>query len=152
MKSDRISQTAKKIEDFSLVQSGWHYGEGKTPKPEIITMALTLNDELSKAGFARTNAFLGLDGEIRVTAYDDAIYFELTIEPNEQITFLLEKNDKEMRYDENLSLNKALQYINEWREIAWSSSALSTSTTTIPTKNASPALPLSHQATAVEFP
>ena len=152
MKSDRMAQTAKKIEDFSFVQSGWHYGEGKTPKPEIITMALTLNDELSKAGFTRTNAFLGLDGEIRVTAYHDAIYFELTIEPNEQITFLLEKNDKEISYDENISLDKALQYIKELREIIWSSSALSTSTTTIPTKNASPALPLNHQAMAVEFP
>jgi len=104
MKSNRISQTAKKIEDFALVQTGWHYGEGKTPKPEIITIALNLNDEFSKAGFARTNAFLGLDGEIRVTAYHDAIYFELTIEPNQQITFLLEKNDKEMSYEENISL------------------------------------------------
>lgn len=115
-------------------------------------MALTLNDELSKAGFAKTNAFLGLDGEIRVTAYHDAIYFELTIEPNEQITFLLEKNDKEMSYEENISLDKVRQYIEELREIIWSSSALSTSTTTIPTKNASPALPLNHQAMAVESP
>ncbi len=152
MKSDRISQTAKKIEDFSFVHSGWHYGEGKTPKPEIITMALTLNDEFSKAGFARTNAFLGLDGEIRVTAYHDDIYFELTIEPNGQITFLLEKDDQEMSYEESISLDKALQYIKERREMIWSSSALSTSTTTIPIKNASPALPLSHQATAAEFP
>jgi len=111
MKSDRISQTAKKIEDFTLVQSGWHYGEGKTPKPEIITMALTLNDEFSKAGFTKTNAFLGLDGEIRVTAYHDAIYLELTIEPNEQITFLFEKNDKEMSYEENISLDKVRQCI-----------------------------------------
>jgi len=152
MKSDRISQTAKKIEDFTSVQSGWHYGEGKTPKPEIITMALTLNDEFSKAGFTKTSAFLGLDGEIRVTAYHDAIYLELTIEPNEQITFLLEKNDEEMSYEENISLDKVRQYIEELREIIWSSSALSTGTTTIPTKNASPALPLNHQAMAVESP
>jgi len=152
MKSDRISQTAKKIEDFSFVQAGWHYGEGKTPRPEIITMALTLNDEFSKAGFAKTNAFLGLDGEISVTAYHDAIYFELTIEPNEQITFLLEKNDKEMSYEENISLDKALQYIKERREIIWSSSALSTSGTTIPIEGVSTVLPSDHQAMAVEFP
>lgn len=152
MKPDRISQTEKKIEDFSLVQAGWHFGEGKTPKREIIRMALSLNEEFSQAGFARTNAFLGLDGEIRVTAYHDDLYFELTIEPNEQITFLLEKNDKEINCEENISLDKACQYIKERRESLWNSSGLSTSTISIPTKDASPALPLNPPAMAAEFP
>jgi hypothetical protein len=65
---------------------------------------------LSNAGFATTNAFLGLDGEIRLTAYHNSIYFELTIEPNGKIVLLLEKNDQEIDYEENISLDKACQY------------------------------------------
>jgi hypothetical protein len=152
MKSERIYRTAKKIFGFLLVQPGWHYGGGKTPKPEIINVALTINDELSDAGFTKTNAFLGVDGEIRVTAYHSSMYFEATIEPNEQITFLFEQNDVEIDYEENASLNKVRQYIGNLREKLWSSSASFIKATMIPTRDDSQALLLNHQVMAVESP
>ncbi len=152
MKSERIYQTAKKIFGFLLVQPGWHYTDGKTPKSEIINIALTINDELADAGFTRTNAFLGIDGEIRVTAYHSSMYFEATIEPNEQITYLFEQNDMEIEYEENASLDKVRQYIVNLREKIWSSFASFIKVTMIPTRDDSQALLLNHQMMVVESP
>lgn len=152
MKTDRIQKTASKISEFLLFQSGWHYGSGKTPEREIVNIALTINDELAKVGFAKTNAFLGIDGEIMVTAYHDSIYFEVTIEANKQISFLLEQDDIEIDYEESTLLNNVRHYIRNLREKLWSLSGSSIKVTTIPIGEDLQVLLLNHQVMEVASP
>ncbi len=149
---ERIEQTAEKIMGFRQVQPGWHYGSGTQPSQETIDKALQLNAEASRAGFTETNAFLGIDGEIQVTAYHGPIYLELTVEPDGEVTFAFEQGDEEMAYEENLSLQEARERIGKFRGITWVSFGLSIRATTIPKKDASKVLLFDHPAMVAEYP
>jgi len=125
-----IENTASRIKAFRQIQSGWHYGTGLPPSQETVNTALKLNVEARYAGFPKTNAFLGTDGEIRVTAYHGPLYLELTVEASGKVTLLLEQGDTEIAYEENLSLQEALAQMRKLRGLTWALSGLSISTTT----------------------
>ncbi len=147
----RIQQTEKKISAFRQLQVGWHYGGGIPPKPEVIHKALTLNVEAERVGFTKTNAFLGVEGEIRVTAYQGQLYLELTVEPDETVTFVAEQNGSELAYEENLDFDGALTRIRSFRGTTWASSGLFTSATTTKILDVSKALPSNHLAMVAEY-
>lgn len=152
MNNDRIFQTAQKIISFLDFQPGWHFGEGKTPSKNIVDAALALNDELKNAGFNKTSAFLGTSGEIMVTAYHGLYYLEFTIEPNKSVTLLLEHDDNEIEYKENLELSEAFLHIKRFRGLlAWSSYASSICITTTTTIDALRALPSNLPILTEEF-
>jgi hypothetical protein len=148
---DRISQTTQKIKSFRDLPVGWHYGSGVPPTDETIRKALLLNAEAGFAGFRKTNAFPGTDGEIQVTAYHESIYLELMLELDGRVIFIYEHNDKEIAY-EGLTLNEAIARIRTFRGLTWALSGLSTSGTTTPIKSDSQASPSNLLATGVESP
>jgi len=100
-----------KIEDFATLRAGWCYGEGVGFSQESIAAALKVARSLLAHGFGQLDAFPGINGEIRVTAYVGACYFEFTIEPDLAVTFVREWHEKEVDYRSGLSLPDCLSRI-----------------------------------------
>lgn len=102
------AQTEAKILSFRELPVGWHFGGGAPPSQETIDSALRLNREAMLLGFEKTNAFPGIEGEIQVTAYLDTFSFEFTIERDGAITFVKEQADRELVYEQGLTLDEAI--------------------------------------------
>ena len=118
--------TANRIRSFEKLPQGWHYGEGCPPQREIIDAALELNNKARDSGFLETDAFPGIDGEIRVTVYQGPDYLEFTVESNGTITFVHESEDQELTCEEGLALEETKEKIEAFAEHLWGSSDLST--------------------------
>jgi hypothetical protein len=102
-----------KINEFESLENGWCYGEGKSFAKATINNATEIFYVFFKLGIDKTDAFPGLDGEIRVTGYDSEHYFELTLEDNGLATYLYEKNDEEEKYFEDIGLTEAIEKAKE---------------------------------------
>lgn len=103
-----VAQTAEKILSFSELPVGWHYGDGAPPANETIDAALRLNEEAAQAGFEKTNAFPGVEGEVQVTAWIGSLCLEFTIERDGRITFVQEQAQREIAYESALTLDEAV--------------------------------------------
>lgn len=121
---------AQKIRSFQDIPVGWCYGEGATFQPGIIDSATKLHSYALSKGFFETDAFPGVNGEIRITLYKDKYYLEFTIENNESITFAHEKDDNEVLYKENITYDDALKLIDFFWDEIWNSSEYCTATIT----------------------
>jgi hypothetical protein len=106
--------TAEKISQFANLPFGWHYGFGLPPDTETIHRALLVEAALREASFQETNAFPGLDGEIQVTGYHEALCVELTVEPNSRVTFVAQQAQQEIAH-EDLTYAQALKRIEAWK-------------------------------------
>src|ERR1700683_2990257 len=82
--------TSEKILDFADIEDGWHFGEGAAISKKAIRDASRLYDTLIEYGFYETDAFPGLSGEVRVTAYWGDCYFEFTRERDGTWSFIEE--------------------------------------------------------------
>lgn len=85
-----------KIEDFETLRAGWCYGEGMQFSKQSVDSARRVALSLLRQGFEQLDAFPGMNGEIRVTAYDGDSYFEFTIDPDDAVTFVCERNGTAM--------------------------------------------------------
>ena len=104
-----VPETKAKLISFAELENGWHYGEGVPAKPEVIASALAILDKLSSVGIERVNAFPGIAGEARVTAYIEDDYHEFTVETNGIISYVHEQLDEEVESREGLLLHRALE-------------------------------------------
>ena len=128
----------RKILQFQNLKPGWHLGIGVTPTPYAIQQAFGLHLELVSHGFVLTNAFPGPNGEVQVTAYQDDWFVEITVEPNSEkgITFVFEKADEELVYQEGLTVQAVKTFIKEAQHAIWPTSAsLILFTSTLTEKN-----------------
>jgi hypothetical protein len=148
---DDFRHTDQKIIGFKKLQVGWHYGRGIPPTDDAVSKARALNIEALRAGFKKTNAFPGIDGEIQVTAYHQSIYLELTIELDGMITFVYERDDQEIAY-EKVTFDEVITKIRKFRGLTWALSGLSTSSTTTPIEGDSEVLPSDLPAMGAAFP
>lgn len=102
-----------KIKDFLNLEPGWCYGEGKTFTAKDTSIAEQITTHLLSSGFSNLDAFPGLNGEIRITAYFKTHYLEFTLESGNYITFLHENSNKELEYQENINLKNCFKKIKE---------------------------------------
>lgn len=110
----KFKEIKRKIESFSKLPIGWHYGDGAIPSARNIRSALSLLTSAKLLGFDRFNAFPGIDGEIQVTVYDGADFYQFTIEPNLELTVVHEHNQDEVFYQERVSIDDALAKLEEF--------------------------------------
>ncbi len=143
--------SSKKVDSFSNLPNGWHYGQGVPPLAQVIDKAKKLNDLALNVGFKGANAFPGIEGEIQLTVYFRDIYLEFTIPPDGLITYVYELDHQEIEY-EQISYNQAIAKIRSFRGIIWASSELLVRSTTISIRNAFKVSHSSHPAKMVEFP
>ena len=100
-----------KISEFPSLDDGWCYGEGLRFLPATMDMAKQIVISFLSSGFSTIDAFPGLNGEIRVTAYEANHYLEFSLGSNGLSTFVHEKNDQEIAYEENIGLRGCCEKI-----------------------------------------
>jgi len=112
--------TKDKILEFSNLKKGWHFGKGVPPTKKILQLAVDLAGRVALSGF-RSNAFPGVDGEIMVTVYHGEDYLEFTFETNGTVTFVWEKGEAEIAYEEELTVDQAKRRLDAFGEKIWKS-------------------------------
>jgi hypothetical protein len=85
-------KTLKKIETFSDLPAGWHYGKGRAASVSTVSRAKDIFTQYVQVGFLTTDAFPGKDGEIMITGYKDNFYVECTVENNGRYSVIGEKD------------------------------------------------------------
>ncbi|SRR5216684_6968634 len=133
-------ETAQKIWGFLKYPNGWHFGDGSTPSRAKVKEALILNNAAAKVGL-QTNAFLGTEGEVRLTIYHQHIYLQLTIEGDNSVEYVREEGEIETARTPGLRLNEALSILENFEIELCLSSVSSTATSTIQSKDTSKTLP-----------
>ena len=108
--------TERKLQEFKNLQNGWHYGEGVSFQQAIIDNTISLHQEAIRLTLFETNAFPGLNGEIMLAIYSGVHYLEFTLEPDDSVTFYREKDNEEICYQEELSLDKAKVKIEQFKK------------------------------------
>ena len=116
--------TEDKIRSFRQLPEGWHYGEGGPPAQRTVTRALAILKAAHSYGFLWADAFPGIEGEIRVTAYEGPHYLEFTVAADRRITFVRELDNVEVACEENLSLGQAKSMLHQMADQIWSLSDL----------------------------
>lgn len=108
-----METTIVKIKSFEKLQPGWSFGEGSQFEKDILTKGIKLIKIAGSFGFKETDAFPGLNGEVMVTLYLEENYWEFTIQPDRNVTFVQEKNDETIIYEEGLSFKTAISKLKE---------------------------------------
>ena len=123
--------TRSKIKGFAEYVAGWHFGEGVPPSQDIIERASRIETYLRILGFAETDAFLGISGEVMVTGYRGNHYIEVLAEVDGQFGLVYEHGDDERINEEHHSEQDLRDKLKELVDQLWNASDLSTSNTTI---------------------
>lgn len=144
------SDVLLKIASFAKLAVGWSYGEGGPIPQDTLRMAKQIAVNLITTGFTKTDAFPGLSGEARVTAYEGDRYFEFTVEADQSITVLYEVNSEEVEYMEGMKLNSVTKKIREYRSLC-ESCVPSTKSTMMRTASDSNPSRLNRRLTAAGF-
>jgi len=136
-----VKETEEKIASFAELEAGWHYGRGNGVPREIIDAAVTLLFCFVMAGFKKTDAFPGVDGEVMVTAYDGDHAVSVTVERDRTYTISHEIGKEERLYEPGLSEVDAYRNLLETAQVVMGQECLisfsSTSNTSIRTEASS---------------
>jgi hypothetical protein len=123
------NKTRDKLVGFAYLEAGWNFGRGVPAKEPALKTALTLLDDLNKAGFQETDAYPGDDGSVMVSAYALPDYCDFDVKPSGLITVVHAREDDELFYQERMSLEEAQRTIKEFALQQWRTSDCLISTT-----------------------
>lgn len=87
-----IDATLTKINDFALLEEGWHFGDGEKFDRKTILRARDALQIFKSNFFFETDAFPGFKNDLRITAYRENIYIEFTINDLNDFDFTVEIN------------------------------------------------------------
>lgn len=104
-------ETSKKISNFLTFKRGWSFGDGEPFSKVRIEESLKFHSTLIQTGWLQTDAFPGVNGEIRVTAYAHDTYLEFTLEADGTWTFYHEVNNLLNERVKNLSFEQVCEKI-----------------------------------------
>jgi len=129
-------QTFAKLLRFVNYPAGWNYGVGMPPDIGVVAVAVKINQAAVKAGL-ETDAFLGVDGEVRVAVYHRSTYLQFTVDERCLVEYVREEGDEELQRIIDLTTEGALSILESFELELWRSSVSSTVTTTMPTEGVS---------------
>ncbi len=144
-----IAQTIEKVNDFTELQPGWHFGEGVTPEERIREKAIQFLRYGEYMGITRANAFPGVDGQIQITFYYEDSMLELNIEADGTVTIAEDEGREQIYFKEGASEIDARTKLREFSEKIWNSSESSIESITIPSAEIFPVRRSSLQAIKV---
>ncbi|MCI0389134.1 MAG: hypothetical protein MOB07_10280 [Acidobacteria bacterium] len=119
--------TRHKIVGFVYLPTGWNFGKGVPAKEQAVKGALTLLDDLEKAGFEKTDAYPGDGGSVMVSAYALPDYYDFDVKPCGEVTVAHGRGDEDVSYQEGMSIEEAQSKIKEFALRQWHTSDYSTS-------------------------
>jgi hypothetical protein len=141
----------KKVLSFLKLAPGWHFGEGVPPSRERVNKALSLVQHADWWGL-ETDAFPGIDGEVRVTIYCEEDYLEFTIEKDESIIFYQESGSTVLTPDETVTFEDALKKIRLLGSEIWRNTSESSTQSTSTSKKSDGKVLHLRAPQAAEFP
>ncbi len=106
-----MQTTLAKIQSFAQFRHGWSFGEGIGFAQSTLNRAIQLAKTAHTLGFHETDAFPGLNGEVMVTVYQGREYWEFTLQPTETITFVYEKDEEIVTYEDGLPFEFAVSLL-----------------------------------------
>ncbi len=105
------------LASFSELAEGWHYGEGGPIKAELIRAASEIyRFAKSSIGFAGTEVFPGVYGEILLSFRSGRNLLEITINPNGKMDFLWEFEGRKVQDEENLCKAEVIENLHKARQ------------------------------------
>lgn len=129
-------ETFGKIIGFIQYPNGWNYGTGQSPATKVVAAAFKINEAAFKAGL-ETDAFLSVDGEVRVTIYHRSTYLQFTVDERCLVEYVREEGNEELQRIIDLTTEGAISILEMFELELWRSSVSSTVTTTMPTGDVS---------------
>lgn len=138
-----LSETQLKMDAFKDLKPGWHYGQGHSPSEALIQKAKAIAKMLQMEFFCLVDTFLGIEGEIQVTAYPGQYFIEVNLLNDGNLELYVELIDQEEIIDlENLSMVELMRHLKIFKHAKlWKSFAFypkSTLTKNYPDFPASP--------------
>lgn len=121
-----VSKALKKLNSFSELERGWHYGSGLPISGEVLSYAREMLSLFESFGISNTNAFPGRDGEVLLTGHRGGIYIGLTIEASLLVTLVCEDGGEDARYVENCGKEQIKAELKSVAAEKWLTSDLST--------------------------
>jgi hypothetical protein len=106
-----MQSTPEKIQSFAYFEAGWSFGEGVGFAQNTLNKASQLAKTAHTLGFHETDAFPGLNGEVMVTVYQGNEYWEFTLLPTETLTFVYERDEETLTYEEGLPFEFAISLL-----------------------------------------
>ncbi len=103
--------TYEKIQSFAAYRPGWSFGEGVEFTQPLLNKSLQLAKTAHALGFHKSDAFPGLNGEVMITIYRETEYWEFTIQPDESLSFVYEKGNSTVIYEEGLPFEFAISVL-----------------------------------------
>ncbi|MER8938743.1 hypothetical protein NKH82_04450 [Mesorhizobium sp. M0915] len=123
--------TADKIKSFENLVVGWNFGEGVPVLGREVTRALSALDLMRQFGLSITDAFPGLDGEVKVTSYKDDYYVQYIVSPNTLATVIAYKGDTLLHRYRDISDQEARKRLGAVAGEIWHTSGSLTSRNTM---------------------
>jgi hypothetical protein len=139
------NNTEDKILNFADVVSGWHFGEGASISASAIRDAMKLHNNFLMYGFYETDAFPGLAGEVRVTAYHGNQYFEFTREINGEWSYIYELDGAIEHELDGLTMEQAEETVKKVSNNIWNTYDIFQDSTGIFAREDFKASPFGHQ-------
>lgn len=120
--SEQVTKTLpndleNKIYSFLNLPNGWYFGDGVSPTRKTINNALRIGG-LAQSFSLKTDAFPGVKGEIEIACIRGNDILEFVVN-NDNITFDFERNNEEIEFTENLSVNEALGKLSNYGKNVW---------------------------------
>ena len=98
----------EKLNQLNEMKKGWHFGEGKEISNNIYEIAISLVKHINNLGYSELDCFIGLNGEIMITIYDDEKYVEITINEDERFDYVYQVNNKDVLVQFDIDLDNCL--------------------------------------------
>lgn len=118
MRVDSQNHIFNKLKEIACLKNDWHYGEGVPPNKETLKKANSLIEQITMSMFD-VDVFPGIDGEIMVTAYHKEHYLEFTIECDQTVTYVYQKQKIDISYEEGLSFNDTIERLDAFCDKIW---------------------------------
>lgn len=141
----------RKLDGFSRLALGWHYGTGGPIDQAIINRGKNVTSLLLRAGFSWTDAFPGEDGTVLVTAYAGKDYIGIMVN-HDDYSLNHEVDREEALYVESLPVKELEARLKVIAEGIWTTSVSSTPPNLITIEAASTTWPLRSRQAAAECP
>jgi len=112
-------ETTSKIRGFLNYPENWCYGSGLKFTSSVIDLVVKLNTLAVESGYLTTDAFPGIEGDIKFTIYHENICLEFNVNLDLSIDYILEVGGEEEQ-NISLSIDDAENIITTFAEDLWS--------------------------------
>lgn len=111
-----IESTINKVKSFVRLPLGWHFGEGEPISDEMCSRGLALLAVAEIGDIKRANAFPGIDGELQITFHYFDYNIAFTLELDDTVTVVEDKNGHLISDEEGISDETAKAKVWEWAQ------------------------------------